>query len=634
MNELQFADQLVADLLDAQPQPVFWMKPVWDKDHKEIVDFEYSYGNEEFFKATGYSKKNILRTKLSSSPLLNEELRLLYVPQFREVFLTGKKVQDTYYNPVLNKYFSFLRTKVQDGVLTVIQDRTAEYIMIRELEKQQLLLNNILNFSSSGISVTEVLRDRKGNIVDGRTLLANEAAAKLTGIPKDEFMHKTAAEIDPNILKSQLYDMVLRTLETGQPFHTQYYLESSDRWIELSGSKMDNDRVVNVYTDITASKKAQLEIERSAENLRKFINTSQSAMALLIPYSQGQGEITDFTFRVLNNAFAAYIKRTPEELLGHRVSQWFPSYMENGLFELYKETFVSEETKRTQKHYSGENINAWLDILSTKMEDGVLVTIIDFTHMKQLQLDLERIVAELRKSNSYLEEFAYAASHDLKEPIRKIHTFADRLKPALQNHMNPQELDMFERMQNATKRMQQLVDDLLEYSALSSNAGQQIIDLNEILKLVITDLEVSIEEKNASVVADTLPIISGNKRQLQQLFQNLISNSLKYSKENISTRIRINFREVKAGDFPGRINTSESNKPYNFLQFHDNGIGFEKNDSERIFAMFQRLHGKHDYSGTGIGLSIVRKIVENHGGNIWAEGEVNKGATFNILLPK
>jgi hypothetical protein len=102
--------------------------------------------------------------------------------------------------------------------------------------------------------------------------------------------------------------MVIRTLETGQPFHTQYYLEQTDRWIELSGSKMDNDRVVNVFTDITASKKAQLEIERSAENLRKFINTSQSAMALLMPYKQGEGEIIDFTFHVLNNAYAAYIK--------------------------------------------------------------------------------------------------------------------------------------------------------------------------------------------------------------------------------------------------------------------------------------------------------------------------------------
>ena len=495
MNQLQFADQLVADLLDAQPQPVFWMKPIWDQEQKEIIDFEYAYGNEEFFHTTGQAKNNILGTTLSNSPLLNDELRKRYFPQIKEVYLTGKKVQDTYYNPILNKYFSFLRSKVQDGVLTVIQDRTAEYIMIRELERQQLLLNNILNFSSSGISVTEVLRDNDGNIVDGRTLLANEAAAKLTGIPKDQFMYKTAAEIDPNILKSQLYDMVLRTLETGQPFHTQYYLEPIDRWIELSGSKMDNDRVVNVFTDITASKKAQLEIERSAENLRKFINTSQSAMALLMPYSQGDGKIIDFTFQVLNNAFAAYIHRTPEELQGHRVSRWFPTYMENGLFELYKETFVSEETKRIQKHYSGENINAWLDILSTKMEDGVLVTIADFTHMKQLQIDLERIVSELRKSNSYLEEFAYAASHDLKEPIRKIHTFADRLKPSLQKHLSSQELDMFERMQNAAKRMQQLVDDLLEYSALSSSAGQQIIDLNEILKLVITDLEVSIEEK-------------------------------------------------------------------------------------------------------------------------------------------
>lgn len=144
MTELKFADQLVVDLFETHPQPIFWMAPVWNEDRSNIIDFEYRYCNKQLEKSTGFASADIIGNRISNSKLLDDALRTRFLEQLKKVYLTGEILEDTIYNPVLNTYFKFLRSKVQDGVLTVIQDRTAEYKMIRELESQQSLLNNIL----------------------------------------------------------------------------------------------------------------------------------------------------------------------------------------------------------------------------------------------------------------------------------------------------------------------------------------------------------------------------------------------------------------------------------------------------------------------------------------------------------
>jgi light-regulated signal transduction histidine kinase (bacteriophytochrome) len=264
----------------------------------------------------------------------------------------------------------------------------------------------------------------------------------------------------------------------------------------------------------------------------------------------------------------------------------------------------------------------------------VLVTFNDYTALKKTQLQLEKLVEDLKKSNSYLEEFAHVASHDLKEPIRKIHTFSDRLKLSIGNRLNENELAIFNRMQNATERMMLLMDDLLSYSHLSlTTKKMETVDLNEKIKNVLNDLEVLIEEKSAQIQVANLPTIQGYRRQLQQLFQNLIGNAIKYSKNGVTPQINIKASLVNGADVPQIAGTELVSNQYRLIEVEDNGIGFEPAYAERIFGMFQRLHGKTEYPGTGVGLSIARKVVENHNGFIWAESELGKGATFKVLLP-
>jgi hypothetical protein len=248
--------------------------------------------------------------------------------------------------------------------------------------------------------------------------------------------------------------------------------------------------------------------------------------------------------------------------------------------------------------------------------------------------ELAKTIQELQRSNRHLEEFAHAASHDMKEPIRKVLTFSHRLKGSLGNKLNPQEEDLFLRMEKATERMGLLVDDLLEFSHVSDKSvAMEWVDLNDKMKNVLMDLELSIIEKEAQVVIGELPTVLGYRRQLQQLFQNLLSNALKYSKPGLRPEIRIRSARVMGREVIPTLQGEQAETIFHLVEVSDNGIGFEPRYAERIFTMFQRLHGKAEYEGTGVGLSIVKKVVENHSGHIVAESKLGEGSVFKVLLP-
>jgi PAS domain S-box-containing protein len=256
---------------------------------------------------------------------------------------------------------------------------------------------------------------------------------------------------------------------------------------------------------------------------------------------------------------------------------------------------------------------------------------------KELAQANERLLAinqELQRSNSNLEEFAHAASHDMKEPIRKVLTFSDRLKRSLEDRLTETEKQLFSRVENATQRMGLLIDDLLEFSHVSERPiEKEEVNLDVKLERVLTDLEIQIEEKKAQITIDHLPTVIGYRRQLQQLFQNLVGNALKYSKPDVPPVIQISATVVTGRATADKVLPDQLDQSFHLIEVRDNGIGFEQQYEEQIFGMFQRLHGKAEYSGTGVGLSIVRKVVENHNGYIWAESQPGKGTSFKLLLP-
>lgn len=242
---------------------------------------------------------------------------------------------------------------------------------------------------------------------------------------------------------------------------------------------------------------------------------------------------------------------------------------------------------------------------------------------------LSDINAALEASNAELQQYAYIASHDLQEPLRKILTFGRIVSEKFLVQGNEAESYMV-RIINAAERMRRLIDDLLNFSRLSGGALFTTINLSEVLSGTLSDLELAIKEKNAEIRSDSLPAIEGVPGQMRQVFQNIISNALKFSKPGIASRIVIKADRTASLSFDA---PSEENGKFLRISFADNGIGFDEKYLEKIFTLFQRLHGKEEYDGTGIGLSIVKKIVEKHNGIITAKSVVGKGTTFYIVLP-
>ena len=252
---------------------------------------------------------------------------------------------------------------------------------------------------------------------------------------------------------------------------------------------------------------------------------------------------------------------------------------------------------------------------------------------EKFQKILENKVRELDRSNKELEEFAYIASHDLQEPLRKITSFSERLKEKLPSNLEPDVQLYLNRMLAATDNMRTLIDNLLEFSRTSRISEPFVrTDLNNIISEVRADLELKIEETSTKIESEILPVIDAIPMQMRQLFTNLFTNAIKFKGEGATPEIEIKASVLSDEDKDS--NHLRQNTNYYKIIVKDHGIGFDQEFSMKIFQIFQRLHGKAEYPGSGIGLAICKKIVENHSGRIFAQSEPGKGAEFIIILPE
>lgn len=248
--------------------------------------------------------------------------------------------------------------------------------------------------------------------------------------------------------------------------------------------------------------------------------------------------------------------------------------------------------------------------------------------VSQRTSELQHLLNELERSNQDLQDFAFVASHDLQEPLRKIRAFSDRLTSKYGQVLGDGK-DYLDRMNSAATRMSRLIEDLLEFSRVSTRAQAfKPVDLNDILKDVLETLELSIEDSKASIAIATLPVIEADSVQLKQLFQNIIGNALKFTAPGRQPDIHIGCTNISPVDHP-----LLKEETWYEVFVTDNGIGFEEKYLDRIFTPFKRLHGKSAYAGTGIGLAVCKKIVERHGGEITANSVPDVGTTFRIRLP-
>lgn len=267
-------------------------------------------------------------------------------------------------------------------------------------------------------------------------------------------------------------------------------------------------------------------------------------------------------------------------------------------------------------------------------EDGNVVLVAgisrDITRHRIAELRTERMTERLEESNRDLLEFAQVASHDLREPLRKVAAFSERIERRLGDDLDDRVQDYMERMNSAVGRMQGLIDDLLTFSRVNTKvADMEMTALDDIVQATLGDLEIAIAEAGAVVDVDDLPTVPVDASQIGQLFQNLIANAIKFRRSGSAPHITIEARFV-----PSVFGLASGGDADAYeITVRDNGIGFDQQYAAKIFAPFQRLHGRTEYEGSGVGLSVCRRIVERHQGQIWAEGGEGTGAAFTFRLP-
>ncbi len=560
-------------------------------------------------------------------------------------------------------YFDFVYKAIYDegdtekasGIISVGHDVTPQVIAKKRTEESELKYRHLFESLDQGFCLLEMIFGENNEPLDYRFLETNAVFEKQTGLVNAK--GKSVLELVPNLEKHwlQLYGNVALTGESTR------FIEGSEamgRWFEVYAFKMggkSSNTVALLFTNITERKHNEEALQQSERNLRNTILQAPVAMSIL------RGP--EFIVEIANQRMYELWGRGEAELSGRSIFEGLPESSDQGYEEILNKVYKSGEPfsanaipVNVPRREGIETI--YTNLLYTPFREGdgsisgIIVVASDVTDQVMARMKIEDLVKErtvelaraneslvhaneeLKRSNENLEEFAYAASHDLKEPMRKIQLFSERLKDRLIDELKPEERHYFDRILHATNRMSILIDDLLMYSHVSKGIShEEMIDLNQKIKLIMEDLELEIEEKNVTIKVDELPVVKGQRRQIQQLFQNLIGNAIKYGRKDIPPVIKISSRKISGSDEPLHVKTENRLKDYYLIEVKDNGIGFEKEDAERIFNVFTRLHGNAEYKGTGVGLSIARKVVENHGGAIWAESNPGEGSSFKILFP-
>ena len=559
-----------------------------------------------------------------------------------------------------NKFVQYqaIRTKV-DFNLSIMMDVTEQRLAKEKIRKSVERLQGGLNVAH--VILTEF--DYKTGLV----MLSAEAAL-MYGLSPDhllvtrEQIHNT---FHPDC-KEKLELLIERCLNPdGDGLiaieHRVLLPDGKTRWLKVNKQVyFDEHRTKPLYSilaaqDITERKQAEEKIKESETQFRIFADSIQN----LAWIANGEGSIYWYNQRWLD-----YTGLKLEDMEGWGWQKvHHPDHVEK-IIELSKDLWQKDEPFELTfplRRHDGEyrwfltraypvkdvngNIERWIGtdtditeqkIFSEELEKKVNErTAESFFKTKQLEevnqtLELKNI--ELEKMNEELQSFTYISSHDLQEPLRKIQTFASRIIDKEKENLSENGKELFKRMQASSERMQSLIDDLLAYSR--TNTSERVfekVNLHTIIENITQELQEEIEQKNAVIHNHKICEVNVIPFQFHQLFYNLISNSLKFSNSEHPLHITINSEHGKGRELNNKYLHSDTN--YCHITVADNGIGFEPQYNERIFGLFQRLHGKNEYQGTGIGLAIVKRIIENHNGIITAKGELGKGATFDIYLP-
>jgi len=492
---------------------------------------------------------------------------------------------------------------------------------IKELMELNDDLNNYFNNSEVGqILIDENLMVRK---------FTPFAKRQVNLIDGD--IGRSITDLSMNFRSENFIGKIRNVMKTGQRHQEEISMSGGNTFLMRIAPFLRQDKaisgVVVNFVDIS-------QVNTLNSILAAILDSSTSGILAKKAIRNKNNEIVDFEYISVNRAAELMLHMKPYSLVGKRLKKSFPE-LGTEHFHKYVEVVEKDESRQFEVYFA--KLKKWFDIVCVKMMDGLVTTFTDITERKNAAdllasgyEELKVTTSQLERSNMDLLQFASVASHDLKEPLRKIQAFGNILKEKVKVKLDDSEYKYIDKMINSSNRMQNLVDDILTLSRLSNTEIPFVeTDLNDIVHKITDDLEITINEKNAIIETSNLPVIKAVPGQMHQLFQNLIANGLKF---NAGKRPLIKVKLVPLSDKLAQ-QLDISSKKFLCIEVEDDGIGFEQKYAEKIFGIFQRLDG-NTYQGSGIGLAICKKIMDNHNGYIIAQSSPGEGATFSLIFPR
>ncbi len=487
----------------------------------------------------------------------------------------------------------------------------------KQAEDENAYGATLLESAMDAIHSTDLTPD-----MSGRTILSwNKAAELMYGYQACEIVGKTTNIFESEYPGKHREEVRRELLEQGywrgEVLHRR---KDGSRVHVLSSVSMVKDKqgkaigTVAVNRDITGRIQMEAELKKSEEKYRDLIKHAPSG-------------IYEIDFKIprflnVNDLMCEYLGYTREELLAIDPFDLLDDESKDLFKERIRKRLAGDKVEYKIRAKDGREIYAVLSVTITFRDgkpDTAMVIAHDVTERKLAEEAVKRYASELTRSNQALEEFAFVASHDLQEPLRKIQSFSEQLVKHYAPDLGDEGQDWLERMQRSAERMQQMINDLLIYSRVSTTSNPFApVDLNQVAEDVVMDLEVRMKETGGEVQIDPLPTIQADGAQMHQLLLNLIGNALKFQRPGVPPRVQVSSQMTGPG--------------FCEIYIQDNGIGFDMEQLDRIFQPFQRLHGRSQYEGTGIGLATCRKIAERHGGQITARSAPGHGTLFVVKL--
>lgn len=524
-----------------------------------------------------------------------------------------------------------------------VMDVTEKHHMVQRLQRSEELYKQAQSLSHIGNWAWDLLHEKLMWSEELYRIYELQPGSEISYDQVYSYNHPEDAEFVTRQME--------RSLKTFEAFDYKYRILLQDgkmKILHARGEVLTDEgkpyKLIGTLQDVTEQQLIERQLRENREFIQKIANTTPS---LIASYNVNSGK---YTF--INQALQTILGYDPQEVFEKGVSFVADLIHPDDIVQLMEKNAEALKTanehppadgnemvvefKYRMRHRDGRyhwfhTFGTIFDRNSRNEVEHVLNVSIDITEQENAGRELYEMNMQLKHSNASLEEYAYVASHDLKEPLRKIATFSDRLLTSQRDRISEEGKLYLSKIIESSRRMQTMISDLLAVSVISGNKGFEICDLGQLLEEVIQTLEYKIEEKNAVLKVNALPKARVVPSQFRQLFQNLVGNALKFTPEHRQPEITIHHYYLPAAQVavPNLVISAQ----YLFIEVADNGIGFDNQYANKIFTIFQRLHGKTEYEGTGIGLAICRKIAENHGGTIIATGIINEGATFTIIIP-